>query len=169
MLMHMFIAHLPAGYLLTHWLQKKFRTNRFLWVGLAASVFPDIDMLYFYFVDDRQTLHHHYWTHLPLVWFALWAICACVSLLQKNRVALLVTTIIFANIIAHFLLDSIVGGIAWLYPFFEYDVILVSVPAQYDFWVWSFVFHWTFLLEIVILAAAVTRAYLDFKKVKKSA
>jgi inner membrane protein len=65
----MLIAHLPAGYILG-----TFARNR--WPGrsgvmaaaMLGSVFPDIDMLYFHFVDGRQTHHHAYITHWPLFW-----------------------------------------------------------------------------------------------------
>ena len=155
----MFIAHLPAGYLLTRWLQKKMKTQNFLWVGLVASVFPDIDMLYFYLIDDRQTLHHYYWTHLPVIWIGLWILMIIVAKIFKNRTLFILTMIIFANLVLHFALDSIVGGISWLYPFIDYDLSLFTVPATHDFWVWSFVFHWTFLLEIAIVLAAIVELY----------
>lgn len=150
----MFIAHLPAGYLLTRWLQKKYKTEKFLWVGLVASVLPDIDMLYFYLVDDQQTLHHHYWTHLPLFWLAIWTLFIIVGLVAKKRSLLVVSTIIFANVVLHFVLDTLVGGINWLYPLVDHDLLLVTVPATHTFWVWSFVFHWTFLIELAIIAFA---------------
>lgn len=159
----MFIGHLPAGYLLTRGLQRKFNTDKFLWAGLLASVFPDIDMLYFYFVDDRQTLHHHYWTHLPLIWITLWLLFTAIAVALKNKNILVLTTIIFSNIILHFALDSIVGGIAWLYPFIDYDLFLFTVPATHDFWVWSFVFHWTFLFEVAVIIAAAYLLYRDIK------
>jgi len=160
----MFIGHLPAGFLLTRWLQERLQTTKFLWVGLVASVFPDIDMLYFYLIDDRQTLHHQYWTHLPLVWIALWLLMIMAAKILKNRTVYLVTMIVFANIVLHFILDSIVGGIGWLYPFVDYDVSLFSVPTTHDFWVWSFVFHWTFLFEIAVIFAAGALLYKEYAK-----
>ncbi len=150
----MFIGHLPAGYLLTRFIQKAFNTQKYLWVGLVASALPDIDMLYFYFIDDRQTLHHQYFTHVPLVWIALWVVVALVATLFQKRAALIIATIFFANLILHFALDSIVGGISWLAPFSTVTTTLFTVPATHNFWVWSFVFHWTFLLEIIVIIAA---------------
>lgn len=147
----MFIAHIPAGYLLTRWIQQRFHTAKYLWLGLFASVFPDLDLLYFYLLDNRQTLHHHYWTHLPLFWLSLWLVFTIVAIAFKRRTILILSTIFFANIILHFVLDTFVGGINWLYPFVDKDVFLFVVPATRDFWVWSFVFHWTFLAEIVII------------------
>lgn len=150
----MFIGHLPAGYLLTRFIQKAFNTQKYLWVGLVASVLPDIDMLYFYFVDDQQTLHHQYFTHVPLLWIALWIIVALVAMFLQKRAALIIATIFFANLILHFALDSIVGGISWLAPFSTVTTTLFTVPATHNFWVWSFVFHGTFLLEIMLIVSA---------------
>ena len=151
----MFIAHLPAGYLLTTFLQRKLQTTAYLWIGLVASVIPDLDMLYFYLIDDRQTLHHHYWTHLPLFWTALWIITIFIGHAFKRRNIFVITTIIYCNLILHFVLDSFVGGINWLYPFIDHDLFLITVPATREFWVWSFMFHWSFLVEITILLLAI--------------
>lgn len=155
----MFIAHLPAGFLLTHWLQNKLKTKKFLWVGLLASILPDIDMFYFYLVDNRQTLHHHYWTHLPLFWIALGIFFILVAKIFNKRELFIITIIAFANIILHLVLDSIVSGINWLYPFIDDDVFLFTVPAKYNFWAWSFVLHWTFLFEVIAIIAAAVLLY----------
>mgnify|MGYP001558497206 CR=1 FL=1 len=159
----MFIAHLPAGYLLTRAIQNRFKVNWFFWVGLLASVLPDFDLLYFYLIDHRQTLHHEYITHLPLFWLAVWAAALIVAPLMKRQEYLVVTTIFFSNIFLHLLLDTVVGGVAWLYPFSQQSFELAVVPATHDFWVWSFVFHRSFLLELVIILVA---AYMLFYHVR---
>lgn len=152
----MFIAHLPAGYLLTKAIQYKTdnHAKKILWVGLIASIFPDSDLLYFYLIDNRQTLHHHYITHLPLAWLAL-AILTSVVLKHTNKTHhLIFVGVAFANILLHMVLDSIAAGIDWLYPIMDGELNLVTVPARYDWWVWNFVLHWTFALEILIMIAA---------------
>ncbi|MEQ1704745.1 MAG: metal-dependent hydrolase [Rickettsiales bacterium] len=152
----MFIAHLPAGYLLTKAIQHKTRNHsRYLmWAGLTASIFPDIDLFYFYLIDNRQTLHHHYITHLPLAWMAMaliaWGILHCMG--KKNY--LIFVGVAFANLMLHMVLDSIAAGIDWLYPLVDIEINLVEVPARYDWWVWNFFLHWTFSLEILIIIAA---------------
>ena len=55
------------------------------------------------------------------------------------------------NALLHLVLDSIVGCIYWLAPFPYECVQLVSVPSGHDWWVWNFVFHWTFIFELLIL------------------
>lgn len=156
----MFLAHLPAGYILTKFLQKKLHTNRFLWVGLVASILPDIDLVYFYLFDHRQTLHHSYWIHAPFYWLILGLLTLIVIRLSKQRAYLAAAIIFFANIFLHLLLDTIVGKIEWLYPISPQAFYLFDVPAKYDFWVYNFIFHWTFLLEMAVIIWAL---YLLFK------
>lgn len=147
----MFIAHLPAGYLLTKRIQQKIHETKYLWIGLSASVLPDIDMLYFYFVDNRQKLHHEYWTHLPMFWLLLWAMIAIGNLYFKSRTVTVVSLIFFSNIFLHLVLDTLVGGISWLYPWSSQSFSLVTVPATHAFWVLSFMMHWSFLVELAII------------------
>ena len=50
----MFVGHLPAGYVLTKTVQKNIKTTKYLLIGLIASVLPDIDVLYFYLIENLQ-------------------------------------------------------------------------------------------------------------------
>lgn len=160
----MFIGHLPAGFILTNFLQKRLRDKRFLWLGLIGSVLPDIDLLYFYLVDNRQTLHHDYWIHIPFYWFCICLISfACLYLFRQNRLYT-AAIIFFANIFLHLLLDTVVGGIVWLYPLSEHSLFLTVVPARYQPWYLSFVFHWTFLLEIGLIVWTIVKLVKDRKE-----
>ncbi len=150
----MFIAHLPAGYLLTRSLQKSFKTTKYLWVGLVASILPDIDLIYFYVFDGRSTQHHEYITHLPLFWLAVWVVVLAIIGLARSRPALIISTLVFANIFLHLILDSMLGSILWLAPFSHASFVLATVPAVYSFWVWNFILHWTFLFEVAITLLA---------------
>lgn len=153
----MFLAHLPAGYLLTKGIQRRMHETRHLWIGVVASVLPDIDLLYFYFIDHRQTLHHEYWTHLPIFWLTLWVAITIGNRYFKNRIVSIVLLIFFSNVFLHLILDTFVGGISWLYPWSSKSFFLVTVPAAHTFWAFSFLTHWSFLVELAIIvwAAAV--------------
>ncbi len=157
----MFIAHAPAGYCLTTLLLSKFirpSDNRayygYLCLGLIASVIPDIDLIYFYLIDLRQHPHHTYMTHIPIYWLAgtlfLWSYG---DLLQHQRM-MRSAVIIGANVMLHLLLDSMASNVLWLYPMHEGGLGLFHVPSQYGWWVWNYVLHWTFGLEIMIVVAA---------------
>jgi inner membrane protein len=52
------------------------------------------------------------------------------------------------------LLDTIAAPILWLMPFYGRRFELVEIPAAYSNWIWSFAFHWTFVLEITICLIA---------------
>lgn len=160
----MFIGHLPAGYLLTKKIQSVLKTDRFLWVGLLASILPDLDLVYFYFVDNSQYLHHGYWTHIPFYWFVIFSIALLAALLSKKKDYRDIVFIFFASIFMHLLLDTIVGKIQWLYPFSERDMYFFEVPALYGWWVFNFVFHWTFLFEIGLVSWAMIEGYKNRSK-----
>ncbi len=160
----MFLAHLPAGYLLTKEIQRRIHETKYLWIGLVASVLPDIDLLYFYFVDHRQTLHHEYWTHLPIFWLTLWAFVTIGNLHFKSRGVSTIAQIFFLNVLLHLVLDTFAGGISWLYPLSSHSFFFVTVPATHAFWMFSFITHWSFLVELAITVWAIV-AFVKSKKV----
>ena len=155
----MFLAHLPAGYIVARRLAPRLapdaaRARRLMAVCLAASVLPDIDLLYFYLGDGRQTLHHDYWTHIPAFW--LLSTGAAVALFRIARVPVPWPAVagLLAGVFLHLALDTVTGGIAWLYPYHTGRIVLIEVPARFGWWVWNFVLHWSFALEVAILVWA---------------
>ncbi len=145
----MLIAHLPAGYLLGRAIKAR---GPVMAAALVGSVAPDLDMFWFYLVDS--SIHHHrFWPHIP----AIWAIAALITLpllAQFARSWLPVACAFFAAITLHLLLDTIGGGIMWLWPLNNRLYSLVTVPATQSHWIASFVLHWTFLAELALWAAA---------------
>lgn len=155
----MFIAHFPAGYILTKKLQKVLKTNSYLFIGLIASVLPDIDILYFYLIDNRQTPHHSYWIHIFFYWLVISIVVLLTVWLFKKIEYRTAAIIFFSNIFLHLALDTIVGGVKWLFPLSEKCYYLFEVPAIHDFWVYNFISHWTFLLEIGVIVWAITTLF----------
>ena len=151
----MFIGHLPAGYVLTTKLQNRLKTKRFLLAGLIASVLPDIDIFYFYFVNNSQSLHHSYWIHIPFYWLLIALGTFAFIYLTKKKEYFALVLIFFSNTFLHLFLDTIVGKIEWLYPFSNQSIYFFDVPAVYNWWVYNFVFHWTFLFEIGVIIWAI--------------
>jgi inner membrane protein len=155
-----FIAHLPAGYLATRLILARQPAppplrRRLLALGMAASVLPDLDLLWFYFVDHRRQVHHAYLPHLPLAWTALFCAAAVVMwMLRARRTAWLAMLVFAANIMLHLVLDTIAGGIRWLWPFSNAEFAMSHVEARHHVWYLNFVLHWTFALELAILAIA---------------
>lgn len=140
----MFIAHLPAGYLLA----RLSNASKLFMIGvLIGSVAPDLDIMWFYSVDGGTIHHHEYLTHRPIFWTLLLVIVGFFRLpfLQGLGVGGLV----------HMLLDSIVGRITWAWPLSSKTFTLVEVPATQSHWILSFLTHWTFVVEIAITLCAI--------------
>lgn len=146
----MFIAHLPAGYLIG----KALRQSRaVLAAAMVGAVSPDLDMAYFYLVDGARTHHHDYVTHWPLFWggvgLGLLLIAPLLSL-GARRVAL--SSLL--GVASHMALDSVAAPINWLAPVGDFRVELFPIPAAYSHWILSFVLHWTFAIELAICGLA---------------
>jgi inner membrane protein len=155
-----FIAHLPAGDLATrlilhrHPMPTQLR-RRLLALGMIASVLPDLDLLWFYFVDHRRQVHHAYLPHLPLAWMALFGAAALVMGMRRARRTAWLAMLVFAvNILLHLVLDTTAGGIRWLWPFSNAEFAMSHVEARHQVWYLNFVLHWTFALELAIVAVA---------------
>lgn len=143
----MLTAHLPSGYILARGVRR--RLPWLMPAALIGAVLPDLDMLWFQFVDHGQWHHHRYWPHIPLIWLGI----AAVSLpfLTYGRATALV---FFAAIFLHLMLDTISGGILWAWPFSDRLFSLVTIAPNRANWVLSFVLHWTFALELGLWAVA---------------
>ena len=146
----MITAHLPAGYVLSRTLG---------WRGALAiaacigAVFPDIDLFFFYVIDNRAVHHHRYWVHAPAFALAVTAIAWGLVRWRAPRHAPLIAAF-GAGWALHILLDYPVGGIMWLWPMSEQLFTLVTVPATHSHWLLSFILHWTFLLEVGVWVLA---------------
>jgi len=147
----MMIAHLPAGYILGRATRTK---GAMLGCVLLASVLPDIDMLWFHLVDGRSVPHHHYWTHAPGFWLIVAAITLpAVAMLKRHWLP--VAMLCFGAILFHLVLDTLVGSIMWQWPFSRDFFQLATVSATHSHWILSFMFHWSFLIELLICASAI--------------
>lgn len=152
----MFIAHLPAGYLLGVGLDS-LKTRGVMAAALIGSIFPDLDLFYFYLVDGRQHNHHSYWIHYPIVWVSLLAVTGIWLFCRRRSYAALMAFVFSLGGVLHIFLDLFVGDIKLFAPFSEryYNMIPVKIEAIYQPWWLNFILHWTFLLEVGIAAAAI--------------
>lgn len=155
----MFIAHMPAGFLLSHYILRKDRDEpgyvKFLLLGLVASIAPDFDLAYFYLIDNRQHPHHSYWTHIPVYWLGIYAVALLpIYKIYGKRGLQLLSMVLLCGLL-HMLLDSFASGIKWLYPFDTSYYGIWRIPSVHDWWIANYLFHWTFLVELLISSAAV--------------
>jgi hypothetical protein len=156
----MILGHLPAGYLLTRQLFKLHANPKGLWrpwllAGLAGAVAPDLDMLYFYLVDQRQHHHHSYISHYPLLWGTLLVLAQAWRWSGRAHYYAWLACCFSINGMLHLCLDSIVGDIWWFAPFVDRPFSLFSVPALYQPWWLNFILHWSFALELALVVWAV--------------
>jgi hypothetical protein len=155
----MIFGHLPAGYISSKLLYARLGLSevdfkRFLMSGLAGSVVPDLDLVYFFLFDHRQHHHHTYWSHYPLVWLSLLLLSVIWLYTQRGRKLAILLVIFLLNGFIHMVMDTLVGDIIWLAPFDKSMFSLFIVPAKYSVWWFNFLLHWSILLEIVVIGSA---------------
>lgn len=141
----MITAHLPAGYVLS---RTRGWSGAILGVALLGAVFPDLDLIWFYGIDNRAFHHHHYWVHAP--GFMLAASAALILLTRWNPLAIAFS----AAWGLHILLDAPTGGLMWLLPFSDTLYTPITVEPMRSHWILSFPTHWTMLFELAIWVAA---------------
>jgi len=151
----MLVAHLPAGYILGHTARAK---GAVLGAVLLASVLPDFDMLWFHLVDGRSVHHHRYWPHVP-GFLGIVAAITLPAVAWLKRSWLLPASLCFGAILLHLLLDTLVGSIMWYWPFSDEFVQMTTVFPTHSHWILSFMFHWSFLAELLICAIAAALFY----------
>lgn len=156
----MIIAHLPAGYVISKLLARHAEpfgvpAKAFVWAGVLGALAPDLDMFYFHLVDHRQHHHHTYLTHYPVVWLVLLAVSLTWLFMARTKSHAACAAIFSLNGFAHMFFDTIVGDIWWLAPWGKEAFAFFTVPALYKPWWLNFLLHWSFAVELAILAWAV--------------
>lgn len=156
----MFIAHAPSGYIMAASLLKRTQHIRvsavaIILVSIIGALAPDFDLLYFYLIDNRQTHHHKYITHWPIIWLALLIISALLLRLSKKAKFPFLLLAFSLGGILHVVLDSLVGDIWWFAPFLDKPYAMFTVPAVFKPWWLNFILHWSFAAEIAICIWAI--------------
>lgn len=156
----MFIAHAPSGYLLATQFVDRARTlpvraSVAVAAGVIGALAPDFDMLWFYLVDARQTHHHKYISHWPVLWLSLLLLALLWRHTRPLGAGAAVLGIFSAGGLLHMVLDSVVGDIWWFAPFIDRPFALFTVPALHTPWWLNFLLHWSFALELAICVGAV--------------
>lgn len=151
----MFIAHVPSGYIFSVLTMSKVRTIpasaiAVICAGVLGALAPDFDMFYFYLVDNRQTHHHKYLTHWPILWLGLSVLCWVILSRRKQSSIAFLALIFSACGFLHTVLDSFVGDIWWFAPFVDKPFALFTVPARFKPWWLNFILHWSFVVELLI-------------------
>ncbi len=151
----MIFGHLPAGYITSKLLLKKFKNssvnaNVFIFWGMFGAIAPDSDLFYYLLRDPSQPQHHHhkYVTHFPIFWLTLLLISLLWLLLYHRRSQKAALSFIFTlNGFIHIVLDTITSHILWLAPFMDKPFSLITNSSKGV----SYFTHWTFALEIFLI------------------
>ncbi len=162
----MFIGHLPGAYLVFRAAAPNIGKLAFA-AAMIGAVAPDVNILWFYFVDDRGHHHHSYLTHRPIIWAGF----LLLGLMIRAHALKISTFLTFfgAGGLVHMALDSITGQVAWLWPFSDATHPLVVVQATHSHWILSFLNHWTFKVEIAITVVALLVCLLSWRQSKREA
>lgn len=153
----MLLAHLPAGYLLSSAMARGQDVRGIFWLGLLGSIFPDLDMLYFYLIDERAHSHRTYLTHLPVFWLCVtFAAAALCGVMQRQKLTL-GCKVFLANIWLHLLLDTTMAPVYWFAPFSDTGIrfYTLELNRMFDFWAFNYLMHPFFACELIIMLAAV--------------
>lgn len=157
----MFIAHLPAGYLVARVCIARrpieiSHIRLLVLAGMVGGIFPDIDLIFAALSDGPRIHHHRYWPHLPAIWLGLGLLAYSLLRLARARGTRYwpATGIFLLGVASHLVLDSLVGGIWWLWPWLDQPFALVRIPATYSPWWLNFLLHWSFGVELAIVALA---------------
>jgi inner membrane protein len=162
----MLIAHAPAGYLVTRmvcWFCRKINLRKWedilnkpvvLIAGITGAILPDIDFIYHSFIDSDRTPHHSYWTHMPFFWLLVWGTAFLIGRWRKQPLFIAAASMLCLNALFHLTLDTLTGVIYWFYPLSHHGFNIFKVPGTRIWWVHQFMRHWTFLIEIGIVSAA---------------
>ena len=150
----MIIAHAAIAVIGAHYFNRRDQRPTAITFAIG-SIFPDIDLLWWFFVD-QHTPHHLLWPHIPLIWAYLASIALVASRLAlwRRPAAAEAVKAFFVGVAIHLALDVHAGGIALFWPWTDRLFYLFPVPNNFGNFVISGVLHWTFLLEVPILIVA---------------
>lgn len=129
--------------------------NALIATGLAVLVLADLDVVWFYLVNHQQNLHHEFLFQWPLFWVDAAGVSWLAAQALSWRKARPFIGVAIASLLLHMVLDGIAAGIAKLMPLRDAEINLVAALARHGWWVWNFILHWTFLLELAICGWAV--------------
>ncbi len=149
----MFLAHMPAGYLIGAAIARRWpqAMTPAAWAALLfGSVAPDLDLLYFYFLSDYSINHHIYPPHVPIVWL-ITSLTVMLSLWAAPQRWRITWAMLCVGWWLHLVLDTVAGGIWWLWPWVTTPYVLMVVPPRFDNHWLNLISHPLMVIEAMIL------------------
>jgi hypothetical protein len=156
----MFLAHLPAAFLLGAVIKQHWPTalTRAGWAALLlGSIAPDADWLYF--LSTRQALDHHHECapHLPMVWLGasvVVALALALALRRAPRRYQALAAMASLGWLSHLLLDGLVGELWWFAPWVDTSTLGFLAYPRFEMLQYGLLHRPSIWLECAIIAVA---------------
>lgn len=168
----MLVCHLPAGYIAAKITEKKFWKDLPLkekfWlysILLFFSIFPDIDLLYFYLVNS-STSHREFITHAISPYLLISSLIYLWGKFKKNKFIKWIGISIALGTITHLILDSLMASAEWLWPITSRLYGLPMIKSYFNFLA-VHTFSLYFIFETLVICLGLS-FYLWGKNHKKS-
>jgi len=179
-------GHFAAGYLTSTFtlsslinLYPAVNDPKFLALGLFASVAPDLDEFYAFYVakgfwfkkKDKAIIHRNYLSHAPLLHLFVGLASFVVGLVANSSDLQLYAILYIVGTWTHFFFDSFFYGVKWLWPFSNNlyafrkpgeDMAKIEASGFFSYWIGFlklYVRDLVFYLEALVIVVAVS-AYL---------
>lgn len=125
----MLIAHGPLGYILATVTQRWWKLPtlskiQIRWVLITAfvgGIFPDIDLLFFYFIDSSHS-HRQLITHSLFMYIGLLVVGVLLLRLSRFKYIGILVSVFAVGTISHVFTDMIIGMTIFLAPF-SYELL----------------------------------------------
>lgn len=169
----MIFSHAPLGFIITYstskiWKEKLTKRETFwiFFIGILFSIFPDVDLFYYYFISSGET-HRALITHTPFLYILLSLVVFLIGFIFKRSFVKLVALVVLLTSFSHLLLDSLGSGIAWLYPYNDLLYGFLSFSFLSEGFYGQYLFAIVYSLELLfILTFLGLLFFIKFKKVK---
>ena len=102
-----------------------------------------------------QTIPSHvYVPHWPIVWLSISVLALVWYWIEQSKAAVCAVLLGLTGI-SHMVLDSVVGDIGWLKPWHDGLYAIFEVSNRYSPWQLNFIIHWSFAMELLLLALSI--------------
>ncbi|MBU1119155.1 metal-dependent hydrolase [Patescibacteria group bacterium] len=169
----MILAHGPGSFITTYltrgWWGKKLSQKKkyvFYLIGGLIGVAVDLDFLYTQFLSAKLS-HHDYITHTPLFFLILFLLMTLIGYATKKEEISAFAKVFLVSTFTHLVLDSVNGGIMWLYPLSKQLIGIPSIPFITDSFFTRDALFIRISIEIVIIWFAFVLLLTLFKEKTK--
>lgn len=171
----MVFAHGPGSFIAAHTTKKWWAKDiseafqkKLLILSAILGAAVDLDMLFVWFFDGRNS-HREFLTHTPILYVFITVIILGFGAVLKNKKVFAIGKVFFVATITHIILDSLFGGIMWLFPFSDefYGLMLFDSLANSLYGVYSLFINYSLEALFFALAGVIVLRHFTKRKTKK--